>query len=403
MNSVDTSTGAFEGRSSSSALADDYLTVTMLCDGMAQMIRRRRHPRSGAVDDLGLLPASWRLGFSRVWWRCLGQGVEGPSSDLQLMAWCSRPLITWDVDLALSDTDLQHELLVGDELSMFAEQAARLASGGDVEAEWVENQVFKAIRAAAAANGGADDQRVEIVYAALRRLLIDRPVLSDTELLRLEQKLPAADNSGQTYVRRLVEHAYTSTPANGSYAYLACPGCGNPVAEGELCGTPGCVGGAPECKSIKVVRRFYEHHRATRRFIHDPGLVEVRIMDALSQDADLDGIVEVVAYPRLDMVDILIEFLRRDSSGGSSVCEAWAVDAKDHLSARLLGRRFEWPAGFPCDRKFLAVPKHRADQGRYLAELEAELDGRAGGTGVTVVDEDRLIRMVQARAKEMTG
>jgi hypothetical protein len=402
MNPVDMPTDASRARSSSSTVSDDYLTVTMLCGGLAEMIRGRAHPRSGPAD-MGLLPPSWRVAFSRVWWRCLSQGAEGPASDLELMAWCSRPLITWEVDLALSDSDLQHELLVGDELSTFGEQAARLASSGDVEAEWVENQVFKAIRAAAAANGGADDQQVEAVYAALRRLLIDRPVLGDTELLGLEQKLPAADNSGQTYVRRLIEHAYTTTPTSGTYNYLTCPGCGNPVAGGEPCGTPGCAGGASEPRSVKTVRRVYEHHRATRRFIHDPGLVEVRIIDTLGKDPALDGRVDVVAYPRLDTVDILIEFLRYDGHSEPTVCEAWAVDAKDQLSARLLGRRFEWPAGFPCDKRFLAIPRHRADQGQYLDELKAELEGRRGSAGVTVVREDVLVEMVRARAKELAA
>jgi hypothetical protein len=388
--------------SSSPALTDDYLTITMLCGGLAQMMRWRKQPRSGAAD-LGLLPASWRVGFSRLWWQCLDQDVAGPASDLELMAWCSRPLITWEVDLTLSDSDLQFELLVGDELSMFAEQAARLTSSADVEAEWVENQVFKAIIAAAAANGGADDQQVEAIYAALRRLLIDRPVLSDTELLRLEQQLPAADNSGQTYVRRLIEHAYTTTPATGVHRYLTCPGCGNPVADDEACGTPGCLGGLPEAKSVKTVRRAYQHHRATRRFIHDPGLVEVRIMDKLRDDPAIDGHVEVVAYPRLDTVDIAIEFLRRNGRGELSVDETWAVDAKDQLSARLLGRRFQWPAGFPCDKRFLAIPEHRARQGQYLKELKSELDGRRGGAGVTVIGEDVLVEMVKARAKELAA
>ena len=101
--------------------------------------------------------------------------MNAPESDLDLLAWCARPLAAWPVALSLSAQDLQSCLVVGEELSGFAEQGARMA-GADVEAEWTENRVYQALRTAALASGGDDDAEVERVYAVLRRRLIDHPV-----------------------------------------------------------------------------------------------------------------------------------------------------------------------------------------------------------------------------------
>lgn len=117
-----------------------------------------------------------------------------------------------------------------------------------------------------------------------------------------------------------------------------------------------------------------EQHRATRRFIHDPGLVEARILDALAGDDELAGRVRVTAYP-------------------------WGADAKDQESARLLGRTFGRPDSMTCDRRFLVLPAHRAARPGYVDDLVAELDGRV--EGVEVVDEKRLISMVRATARRL--
>lgn len=379
---------------------DDYLTVTMLAVGLARILRRRSPSgRGSGRESDGLLPAAWRVAFSRLWWRCLDQGVPAPDNDLDLLEWCTTPFAVWNVALRLSEADLQQCLLAGDELSDFAEQSARLG-GGDIEAEWQENLVYTALRAAAQANGAGDSKRTDLVYGTLRRRLIEHPVVSDRDVHGWEQEFDRADGSGQTYVRQLVNAAYVARTHTGKFRYLRCPGCGNTVPDlRTACGTPGCPSGPAEGASTTALAVVYEQHRATRRFIRDPGLVEARLFDALD-DEKFAGRVRVTPYPALDTLDILIEFL---SSGGEPVVEeTWGADAKDHASARLLGRSFAWPSGEPeCSQRFLVLPVHRAEEPGYIADLTGEMEGRV--SGVQVVSEKKFLTLVASRARRSGG
>ena len=308
---------------------DDYLTVTMLAVGLARMLRRRSPSGRGAGRDSdGLLPAAWRVAFSRLWWRCHEQGVAAPDNDLDLLEWCTTPFVVWDVALRLSEADLQQCLLISDELSDFGEQSARFSSG-DIEAEWQENLVYAALRAAAQANGAGDSKRTDLVYSTLRRRLIDYPVVSDRVVLGWEREFDRTDGTGQTHVRHLVNAAYVAHSRPGKFRYLRCPGCGNTVPDlRAACGTPGCPSGPAENACTTALAVVYEQHRATRRFIHDPGLVEGRLLDALEGER-FAGKIRVTPYPALDTLDIVIEFLSlRD--GKPVVDETWGADAKDH-------------------------------------------------------------------------
>ena len=382
-------------------IEDDYLTVTLLSAGLAGMLSRRRLAAAGQHTSPGdgLLPPAWRLGFSRLWWRCQMQGVPPFESDLDLLAACAHPMAAWPVSLSLSEQDLQSSLLVDGELSGLAEQSARLA-GADVEAEWIENRVYEALRRVAEVNGGDDEREVERIYAVLRRRIIDHPVLTDRELSRWEREFRSVDSSGQTYVRRLVEVAYVPRPAQGKQQYFRCTECKNTVPDpSAACGTAGCAAGAAEQETVNPLAVLFEQHRATRRFVHDPGLVENRIFDALAFDTELAGKVRLTAYPGLDALDLLIEFLGTSDDQHPAVVQTWGVDAKDQVSARLLGRSFTWPGSIRCERRFLALPMHRARHPGYIGDLNVELEGRVHG--VEVVDEERLITMVKATAREV--
>jgi hypothetical protein len=380
------------------AVEDDYLTVTMLAAGLAGIMSRRRRAGSAGRGEDGLLPAAWRSAVSRLWWRCQAEGARPFESDLEVLGWCARPFAAWPIPLSLSEHDLQSCLVVDGELSTFAEQGARLAHV-DVEAEWTENRVYEALRTAASANGGEDDREVERAYGVLRRLLIDHPVIGDRDLMRWERRFGRTDSSGQTYVRRLIDTAYVSRPAQGVQQYLRCPCCRNPVPTPTArCGTAGCAAPSAESATSDTLAVIYEQHRATRRFVHDPGLVEARIFDALDTD-DLREHVRLTAYPGLDTLDLLIEFLHVDPGGTAVVAQTWGVDAKDQVSARLLGRGFSWPEHIAADRRFLVLPTHRASEPGYVEDLSAELDGRV--QGVEVVAENQLTALVRATARRL--
>ena len=118
-------------------------------------------------------------------------------------------------------------------------------------------------------------KRTDLVYGTLRRRLIDYPVVSDRVVLGWEREFDRTDGSGQTYVRHLVNAAYIARPQPGKFRYLRCPGCRNTVPDlRAACGTPGCPSSPAETASTTALAVVYEQHRATRRFIHDPGLVE---------------------------------------------------------------------------------------------------------------------------------
>ncbi|WP_327041339.1 hypothetical protein OG400_29695 [Micromonospora ureilytica] len=73
---------------------DDYLTVMMLSAGLAGIVQRRKQAAGGSAKEAGLLPAPWRVGFSRLWWRFAHQGLRPLDSDLALLELCAQPLAT---------------------------------------------------------------------------------------------------------------------------------------------------------------------------------------------------------------------------------------------------------------------------------------------------------------------
>ena len=378
-------------------LDDDYLIVTLLSAGLAEILDRRARSGSDEASADGLLPAAWRTGFGRLWMRCAQLGQLPGWSDLDLLALCGRPMKAWPVALRLSSADLDQALLDGGRLTDFAVQGVRIAES-DVEAGWTQRRVFEALIQAASQNGTSPSETQE-AYARLRRFLIDYALVDDTRVMELERHLPKRGNSGQTYVLNLIQTAYDQKPATGDERCRLCRRCGNVVARrGVSCGTAGCGADEPtRFVDLKPFAVIYEQNRATRRYIHDPGQVEARILDGL-HDGELDDMVRVTPYPKLDQLDVLIEFL--DPRGKTQVVETWGVDAKDQVSATLLGRSFKWPTDIRCDRRYLALPMHRWRRAGYGNDLRAALAGR--DHEVRVIDEKGLLRQVRERARELS-
>ncbi|GGK81772.1 hypothetical protein Sme01_62820 [Sphaerisporangium melleum] len=376
----------------------DYITVMLLAAGLARIRDDRRRMDAGEYltrtsADQGLLPVPWRSGMTRLWWRFRTAGEIPPQNDLKLFELCRKPFSEWPIRLRLSVADIEQSLLDGDELTPMAEQAARL-SVRDVEAELIENLVFRELMLVAELNA-RDEAEVQTHYCELRRLLIDNPILSEAQVRRLTGRFPKCGGNGQPVLQRFIQAAYVHRAAPGRVKIAVCDRCGNPTQQGvDGCGTVGCSG-HPADLVIESVGGYYVQHRATRRFFHDPGLVEARVLDRLAE-ISTEGTIRVEEWPGLDAYDIRVSFL-----SGLDVIEVWGADAKDQVSPGLLGLGFSWRPDPPCDRRFLVLPKHRADQPGYVADLTAELQGRA--SDVSVVSEDAFVASVVARAEEVTG
>lgn len=376
----------------------DYITVMLLAAGLARMRDDRRRMDEGEYlartsAEQGLLPVPWRSGMTRLWWRFHTEGEEPPKNDLELLKLCRTPFDGWPVTLRLSAADIEQSLLEGDELTPMAEQAVRL-SVQDVESELVENQVFRELMLVAEMNA-QDEAQVQDNYCELRRCLIDHPVLTEARVQRLIRRFPKCGSNGQPIVKRFVQAAYQHRSALGPVELRVCDGCDNPLQQGANdCGTEGCTG-RPDRLVVESLGGYYIQHRATRRYFHDPGLVEARILDRLFEHA-AESSIAVEAWPGLDAYDIRVSFY-----SGKDVVEVWGADAKDQVSAGLLGLGFTWKPEPPCDKRFLVLPKHRAAQPGYVADLITELQGRI--SGVSVLEESAFVARVIARAEEVAA
>ncbi|MFF0250331.1 restriction endonuclease-related protein [Streptosporangium sandarakinum] len=386
--------GELGGQGDSDSAAQDYLTVELLCAALARirMNRQRAGGHGQPAEGAGPLPRAWRDARGRLWWKAQKQELDWPKDDLELFSWCRRPLRSWPVPLRLVDGDLDAVLLEGDELSEFAEQAADLARHADVEAELVQNQTFEALMSCARMNGDTEEE-VQRAYCRLRRLLIDRPVLSDRDVQSLVRELPRADADNDSFAAKFIRTAYVHHPieAPGVARLRRCRECRNPVDAGAAgCGTSGCEG-TPERYEVACLGGYWTQHRATRQFFHDPGLLEGRLLDRLAELPTER--VRIQAWPCLDAWDaaVMFEPLRPGQEK-----ECWVIDAKDCSSPALLARGFRSDPRVPARRRIIVVPMHRRKMPGYVADLERELQGRV--TGVEVLDEQAFVRQAAARA-----
>jgi hypothetical protein len=382
----------------------DYLIVTLLATGLATIKadRARRDADHGVISTRRLsrselLPAAWRAASARLWWRFQRAGLDPPNDDLALFELCRAPFVEWELQLELSETDREASLLEGDELSEFAQEAAKLGIR-DVEADFVEEQTFAVLKAVAEMNA-TTDQQVQGNYERLRRFLIDHTVISDKQVRDLMRQFPAPGANDQPYVHALIENAYERHHSpNSTVTVRCCIGCGNPLAaDATQCGTAGCTG-TPTTRELRVFDAYYVQHRGVRRYIHDAGLLEVRLHDVLRDELPEDAVF-LQPWPGRDAFDLLVAFLDPNKPDVERPVEVWGADGKDHASPSLLAIGFRWKHNPRCDKRFLVLPMHRAHQLGYVRDLETELEGR--DSGVTVVDEETFVRRVITRSREI--
>jgi len=351
--------------------------MTLLASGIVQYDRQLR-AESPVVFPY---PPALQRGLDRLTARCLAHGMTPPGSVPDLLGWCNEPFSPARWPLALGDmAGPDDRLLAGPLPTVFCQQIA--VSSRDVESEVEERRLMTSVLASGRRDGNQDG------YVALRRLLIDSPVLTQLDLLQ-ECARPELTGMAEE-IRRL----YPIYPLE--YVRLrkvvCCDRCGNlllpEAGDRWRCGDERCSRQPVRPgRSMDVADEPHWLDLPFRTFISAPGRVEV----ALARRMGVLGL-ETTLWPEFDAYDLRVTF----PSG-----ESWAADVKDWARPLALARHLDkvpelFSASPPWSRAFFVVAQDRLRQRPdYLRALTRSCRALAKRPEITVTDERGFARAVR--------
>lgn len=317
--------------------------IRLAASGLVDLAEREAgHLREGVSP----YPLSLQRVLSQLTLASWAAGRTPPGDITALVRWCRLPLKDWPFALPVGLAS-EEDALVSD--AGPTQLCLSLAlDAGNPELEIVQNRIMgEAVRR-------CRDEQLQAAYQAFRRLCIEEPVLDARRWARVQRSAvlnPVADLVDQAYVP-----VPTALQVQGVYA--ACRSCRGLMMPrdrgGWICALDQCrLGGTWRRVGSKYPadRPLWMLRRALRLFTHGPGLAEL----ALERDAAaIPGVVAVVMWPGIDLVDLLIVF-----ANGA----VWAIDVKDHANPDLLAPKLSrFPAGDPLpsyQRAVLAIPQYR--------------------------------------------
>lgn len=345
-----------------------------------------------AVTDLASFslpyPPEAQRALDRLILLCLLRGVElMPRSVPDLVTWCAtRPVEDWPLRLPADAFGPEDYLL--DPVAQVPTQLCNEwwvhrpdAAGVQYDREIVR-AAMQLCRQAAAPE----------CYTAFRRLLVDRPVLTNHDQFEIATDLYLEP------VRELLERCYVPAPA--SYlrdgAYTTCWRCLTllvPLHDGTWwCERDACrrKGPARPGRSLVLdeVAEVCHLVRPLRQFVTGPGRAEADLERRLSELEHEGRRVRVEMWPGYDAYDLKITF----PDG-----HVWAIDVKDWKHPGLLGRAATTVRQEPpYDEACWVVPKAQADaHGSYLATFYRNRSAQAGQ--LPLLTDDTLVRRAAAR------
>ncbi|UFW48173.1 MULTISPECIES: hypothetical protein [Bradyrhizobium] len=317
------------------------------------------------IDDYGWLkdgyPPSLQRGFDLAAASNLSSGqADWPTNLSDLARLAQKPLYEWAGDMSW-DTDGQFTASRLIEAGEITPACADLAMpGADPEAELIENAGYKLLRGVCMDRRDGQD-----VYVAVRRTIIENPVLSNwTAVVLTHPRLATVDRIDQ-----IIDAFYHRIPealvVDGSLPICAVSGT---ILRRES------TGFHTECRAPDAIRRAkagdikrlkwrvgaMHLRRPFRTYWCLPGKTEIEIEKALSKAGWTCSL-----WPDLDRVD-----LTAVSADGK---RRIAVDVKDYLSPEHLAARFpgfrEYGADHEC---FVVVPDYMPEVSRgYRLRFEA--------------------------------
>ncbi len=313
-------------------------------------------------------PVAWQRGLNLLAVACLMRGVSPPADTAAAIGWCQRPPSTWPISFASHLMPiLDRALLEADEPTSFCRELAQSVAAGDVEHEISERAMLHIKDLAARL-------RQPNSYVALRRYVIEHPVVLDEDLLDMTFTDPALHSPFASELQDLYEPVPIALHTESRLQI--CPVCGWTLtrrAGGLQCGDDRCrletrnfTTREPKEFPVLPGERMLRVRRAIRRYVVVPGLLEVELWRDLSALDTRQGNLRVDLWPGYDAYDLRITF-----PDGAR----WAVDVKDWRYAHLLVphlQQLRSVEGEVLDRTFYVIPDERVrEQPAYLTTLRS--------------------------------
>ena len=327
-------------------------------------------------------PADAQRALDQVALACLLRGEPPPHSLPDLITWCAqRPVRDWPLRLPPEQAAHGDRLLdphTRTPTQLCYEWALRVQDAGT---ELYERQVM--LGAISLCRGAG----VPESYTTFRRLLIERPVLTRSELALLSGEpdlLPVMD---------LIREQYRPAPAGSAIdgAFAACSRCRCLLvpagANGWWCEQDRCRREGPARPGTRhpADQEVLHLARPLRIFVTGPGRAEIELERKL---AGLGLTVEM--WPGLDAYDLRVH-LPDD--------RVWAIDVKDRASPALLGMdAAPLPAAPPHDAAFLVIPHYRFRDRPDYREVFSHHCPPDAARAVTLCTDRELVR----RARKIT-
>lgn len=327
-------------------LLPDEVTVHLIASGLITLTQQ-------AQDQPALTlpyPEPLQRGLNRLVLACLRRNRPPPRSVMDLLNWCRKPLIKWDLDLP-DGSVADHERLLDDHIPT-ATCEAWARSGGDIEANLSEETFMRNVISTCTTLDNPE------AYTAFRRMLIERPVLTAFEFQKARNE-PHIDILDE-HLRGAYEPAPRSAAHNGQWA--TCAICGNLLLRGRrgelICEDEQCraQGRRTPGRLLPLRDEVVWLRRDLRRYIAAPGRAELRLA------ANLEALgLQIELWPAFDRYDIRVVFPDKT---------VWAIDVKDWSNPFLLARSVNskpFPNDPPWDRAFFVFPDaRRAQRSDYM-------------------------------------
>lgn len=363
--------------------------MRLLHDVATTVVHLAQHTR---LDSFTLpYPPQAQRSVDSVILACLHVGAQPPGGLPELLHWCrTRPIANWPLDGVSGTLCGTEDRLIDRQSGEPTQLCHELAvdTRGDSSARQYDRMVVhEAMRACREASSPES-------YTAFRRLLVDRPVVTELDWIGVTTDLYLAP------VRDLIDLIYAPVPASylvDDAYYTPCARCltlltplsgGGWWCERDHCrhqGAPPPAGPLRpgECGEVRQL------DRPLRQFVTGPGRAETALEQALRRRK-----LTVEMWPGFDAYDLRITF----PDG-----HVWAVDVKDWAHPGLLGRsaRPVRPEP-PYDEACWVVPQFRVEAQRsYLDVYARERPATAGG--LRLLTDRELTSAADARLRGQRG